>query len=92
MLNGALEKLEHLQQGITQEFGTILGKFFFVGCVRAVFQCVMYVCFVISFKNNVCVHVYAQRPAKGKSVTQSSPNNWDDPPKYEPPVSTPCPV
>ena len=29
-----------------------------------------------------------KRPAKGKSVTQSSPNNWDDPPKYEPPSST----
>ena len=26
LLNGALEKLEHLQRGITQEFGTILGQ------------------------------------------------------------------
>ena len=26
MLNGALEKLEHLQQGITHEFGTDLAK------------------------------------------------------------------
>ena len=34
MFNGALEKLEHLRQDITHEFGTSLGKFwhnFFLG-------------------------------------------------------------